>query len=227
MKKIRYICTVNSSDFTPLLQEMLQEMRKHLTKEDIRAGLPAVETLQTDVSPLYVEWTTLCKKEQRQLERIAELDADIQNMEPWGDYPMARIDQMAQRGLCLKFWRSTQTQFEGHRQSWIDSYQAELISVLSGYCYFVTVTPQGANVVLTEAQSIEVTPSPVSTLIMLQTRAKDSLRQIRLEMGDFSLQHYHEVEAMLGLKDTLVIPSKRSRLWTKIRYLLRIFKLKS
>lgn len=227
MKKIRYICTVNSSDFTPLLQEMLHEMRKHLTKEDIRAGLPAVETKQTDVSPLYVDWTTLCKKEQRQLERISELDADIQNMEPWGDYPMARIDQLAQRGLCLKFWRATQTQFDGHRQAWIDSYQAELVTVQGGQCYFVTVTPQGANVFLNEAQLVEVTPSPVSTLIMLQTRAKDSLRQIRLEMGDFSLQHYREVEAMLGLEDTLVIPSKRKRLWSQIRYLLRFLKLKS
>jgi len=227
LKKIRYICTVNSSDFTPLLQEMLHEMRRHLTKEDIRAGLPPVETLQTDVSPLYADWTTLCKKEQRQLERIAELDADIQHMEPWGDYPMARIDQFAQRGLSLKFWKSSQTQFEGHRQSWIDSYQAELVAVQAGCCYFVTVTPQGANIVLNEAQPVEVTPSPVSTLIMLQTRAKDSLRQIRLEMGDFSLQHYREVEAMLGLEDTLVLPSRRKRLWTQVRLLMRKIKLKS
>lgn len=202
-------------------------MRKHLTKEDIRAGLPVEESSQADVSPLYVDWTTLCRKEQRQLERIAELDADIQNMEPWGDYPMSRIDQLAQRGLCLKFWRSTQTQFEGNRQSWVDSYQAELVSVVAGYCYFVTITPQGGSVVLPEAQQVEVTPSPVSTLIMLQTRAKDSLRQIRLEMGDFALQHYREIEAMLGLEDTLVIKSKRSRLWTQIRCCLRKFKLKS
>lgn len=217
MKKIRYICTVNSSDLTPLLQEMLHEMRMHLTNEDIRAGLPAAETLQSDVSPLYVEWTTLRKTEQRQLERISELDSDILRMEPWGDYPMSRIDQMAQRGLSLRFWQSTQTQFEGHRQSWVESFQAELVSVQGGYCYFVTVTPQGAPICMDEAQSVEVTPSPVSTLIMLQTRAKDSLRQIRLEMGDFSLQHYREVESMLGLKDTLVIPSKRKRLWTQIR----------
>lgn len=202
-------------------------MRKHLTKEDIRAGLPAVETSDTDVSVLYVDWKTLCKKEQRQLERIAELDSDIQNMEPWGDYPMARIDQLAQRGLSLQFWQATQTQFEGHRQAWIDSFQAELVAVQGGQCYFVTVTPQGATVVLPEAQSVRVTPSPVSTLIMLQTLAKDSLRQIRLEMGDFSLQHYREVEAMLGLEDTLVLHSKRKRLLTPFRYLLRKIKLKS
>jgi len=206
---------------------MLHEMRKYLTKEDIRAGLPVAETMQTDVSPLYVEWTTLCKKEQRQIERIAELDADIQNMEPWGDYPMARIDQLAQRGLSLLFWRSTQTQFEGHRQAWIDSYQAELVSIHSGHCYFVTVTPQGANIVLNEAEPIAVTPSPVSTLIMLQTRAKDSLRHTQLEMGDFSLQHYREVESILGLENTLVIPSKGKRLWTQIRYIMRKIKLKS
>ena len=224
---MHYICTVNSSDITPLLHEMLQEMRQHLSKEDIRAGLPPADGRLTDVSPLYVDWMTLRKKEQRQLERIAELDDDIARMEPWGDYPMARIDQLAQAGQHLQFWKATQTQFEGHRQMWSEDYQAELVAQHDGTCYFVTITPQGADITLPDAQAAEVAPSPVSTLIMLQTRAKDSLRLIRIEMGDFSLQHYREVEATLGLEGTLQVPSRRKRLLTPLRYLLRKIKLKS
>ena len=70
-----------------------------------------------------------------------------------------------------------------------------------------------------EAHSVEVTPSPVSTLIVLQTRAKDSLRQVQLQMGDFSLQHYREVEAALGLTDTIQIPSRRHRLMRTVQRL--------
>lgn len=222
---MHYICAVKSNEITPLLKEMLHDMRLHLSNEDIRAGLPPVGKQLTDVSPLYVEWKALNKKAQRQMERIAELDYDIQRMEPWGDYPMVRIDELAQEGKRLDFWRATRTQFEGNRRLWADKYMAELISEQDGYCYFVTISAQEEPLCLNEAQLLDVTPSPVSTLIMLQTRAKDSLRQIRLEMGDFSLQHYREVEAALGLTDTLEVPSKRRRLLTTMGRLLRKIKL--
>lgn len=202
---------------TPLLQEMLQEMRMHLSDDDIWAGLPAMGLPKADVSPLYADWSALCRNEQRQLERIAELDADILLMEPWGDYPMERIDRLSQCGQKLQFWRCSRTQYEGKKVFWADAYQSELVSERDGLCYFVTVTPQGASIVIPEAQLVDVTPSPVSTLIMLQTRAKDSLRQIRLEMGDFSLQHYREIENALGLSDTLQLPSRRRQLLKKVQ----------
>lgn len=216
---MNYICAVNTSDITPLLQEMLQEMREHLTDDDIRAGLPNTDDSGTDVSPLYVDWRALVRSEKRQLERISELDADIHRMEPWGDYPMSRIDQLAQRGQSLLFWRCSHTQYEGHRMLWKDAYQAELVSEQNDICYFVTVTPLGVSIVMPDAQPVDITPSPVSTLIMLQTRAKDSLRQIRLEMGDFSLQHYRTVERALQLNDTLRILSRHQRLINKVRNL--------
>lgn len=202
---------------TPLLHEMLQEMRMHLSDDDIRAGLPVVELPKTDISLLYVDWSALCRNETRQLERIADLDADIQRMEPWGDYPMARVDQLAQCGQRLLFWRCRKRQYEIHQQMWVDAYQAESVSERDGWIYFTTITPQGANIVIPDAIQEDVTPSPVSTLIMLQTRAQDSLRQIRLEMGDFSLQHYREIEAALDLQDTLQLPSRRRRLLRKVR----------
>ena len=223
---MQYICAVNTSDMTPLLQEMLAEMRKHLSVEDIRAGLPEGNVQSSDISPLYGEWSSLRKTEARQLERIAELDADIQHMEPWGDYPMARVDQLAQRSQSLLFWRCSRVQYDAHSRQWKEDYQAELVSERNGQCYFVTVTPQGVSFVLPDAHQEQVAPSPVSTLITLQTKAKDSLKQIRIQMGDFSLQHYREVEAALHLSNTLVVPSRWNRLWALIRLLIRKLKLK-
>ncbi|MBP5716808.1 MAG: hypothetical protein J6W69_06795 [Bacteroidales bacterium] len=210
---------MNPIDMTPLLQEMLHEMRMHLSADDIRAGLPEVDGSLADVSLLYAEWTSLCDTEQRQMERIAELDSDIARMEPWGDYPMARIDQFSQQGRSLRFWRCTQTQYEGHWPQWSEKFGADLISQRDGFCYFTTVTPIDVMLAIPEAHSVEVTPSPVSTLIVLQTRAKDSLRQVQLQMGDFSLQHYREVEAALGLTDTIQIPSRRHRLMRTVQRL--------
>ena len=224
---MHYICAVNTSDMTPYLLEMLQEMRKHLSDEDIRAGLPCSGKHLADVSPLYVSWNRLRLTESRQLERIAELDADIARMQFWGDFPMSRIDQMAQQGKKMNFWRCTQTQFEGHRIQWNENYNTELVSQQDGYCYFVTTTPQGENTQLDDAQRVEVAPSPVSTLITLQTKAKDSLRQIRLEMGDFSLQHYRDVEFALGLTDTIGKTGRRRRLLSKVKQAIRKIKQKS
>lgn len=219
LKKIQYICTVNTSDKTPMLLEMLSEMRRHLSADDIRAGLPESKDQAADISPLYGEWSALRHVERRQLERISELDSDIQKMEPWGDFPMANVDQLAQQGQRLAFWSCTRTVFDAHRREWSDAYQADLISERNGVCYFVTVTPQGADFVLTDAKSVQVAPSPVSTLLTLQTKAKDSLRQTRVRMGDFSMQHYREVEAALHLSDTLRLPEDRLLI---VRY-LRVF----
>ena len=145
-------------------------------------------------------------------------------MEPWGDYPMARVDQLAQCSQSLLFWKCTRTQYDAHSRQWKEAYQAELVSERGGQCYFVTVTPQGVPFVLPEAQQVQVAPSPVSTLITLQTKAKDSLKQIRIQMGDFSLQHYREVEATLHLTNTLVVPSRWNRIWALFRILIRKLK---
>ena len=206
---MHYICTVNTSDMTPLLQEMLAQMRRYLSADDIRAGLPVSDDQTSDISPLYGEWTTLCHKEQRQLELIEGLDADIQSMEPWGDYPMAQVDQLAQQGQRLLFWSCKRVVFDAHRAEWVNAYQAQLVSERQEVCYFVTITPLGQEVTLADAKQEHVAPSPVSTLLTLQTKAKDSLRQVRLEMGDFAMQHYREVEAALHLSDTLRLPRRR------------------
>ena len=211
---------------TPLLQTMLREMRVHLTVDDVRAGLPVADCSSADVSLLYADWVMLRNTERRQLQRIAELDADIARMGPWGDYPMASIDQLSQQGKSLGFWRCTQTQFEGHWAQWKEKYNAELVSQQDGFCYFVTKVPQGNQLEISEAQPVDVPPCPISTLIMLQTRAKDSLRQVRLEMGDFSLQHYREVEAALGLSDTLHVTNRHYRFWKKVCQIITKFKSK-
>lgn len=197
-------------------------MQSALTKEDIKAGLPHTRSSKdNDASTLYVEWNELRQKFERQLKLVDDLDKDINRMSVWSDFPMSRIDQLAQSGQSIKFWKAKETVFDREGSNWVDSYQAELVNRQDGSCYFVTVTPIGSEMVLQGAEQVEVTPSPVSTLISLQTRAKDSLRALSVQRGDFALEHYHEIESALGLKDTLKIPSKRRRFMSKIKKILR------
>ena len=62
---------------TPLLREMLDEMRRVLTFDDIRAGIPEPEQKRADVSPLYMHWEDLKRRAEMQETRIAELDQII------------------------------------------------------------------------------------------------------------------------------------------------------
>ncbi|MBO7379177.1 MAG: hypothetical protein J6U31_05455, partial [Bacteroidales bacterium] len=135
------------------------------------------------------------------------------------------IDQLSRLGQSLRFWRASQFEYNRNRREWEDNYQAEIVAFQDDSYYFVTTTPLQATIVLQGADEVTICPSPVSTLITLQTQAKDSLRRTQLEIGDFALQHYRSVEAALGLHDTLVIPTKRRRFWNRLvrvcRFLLR------
>lgn len=209
------------TDITPLLTEMLQQMRDVLSRDDLRAGLPLAAGEGGDVSPLLAEWEGMQSDYQRQRQIIAELDDDIARLQPWGDYPMNRIDRLSAQGMCLQFWKAPLQLLESHPE-WEDAYQIERVSIARSEVWFVAVVPVDAEVVLPGAERQEVPPSPLSTLIMLQTRARDAIKQNMVTMGDFALAHYLEVEAALGLHDTLPPATKRGRMKARLH---RIFRL--
>lgn len=207
------------SDLTPLLTEMLQQMRDVLTRDDLRAGLPLQSGMVTDVSPLLAQWVGMQSDHVRQLQMIGELDADIERLQPWGDYPMQRIDMLSSQGLCLQFWKAPSHVVDTHPE-WVDGYQLQQVSTDGHTVWFTVTVPTDAQIQLRGAQREEVPPSPLSTLIMLQTRAKDASRETLIRMGDFALEHYLTIESALGLKNTLPPVSKRARMKAKLK---RIF----
>jgi len=207
------------SDLTPLLKEMLQQMRDILSRDDLRAGLPLQSSAQVDVSPLLAQWVSMQSDYQRQQQMIADLDADIERMQPWGDFPMQRIDQLSSQGLQLQFWKAPLSVLSAHPE-WVDGYQLEQVSSDGKNVWFTVVAPTDVLVQLPGAQQQEVPPSPLSTLIMLQTRAKDASRETLIKMGDFALEHYLVIESALGLSGTLPPVTKRARVRAKLK---RIF----
>ena len=195
---------MSNSDLTPLFELMLHEMRQHLSDSDVRAGLPEAQTSEVhDISVVYAHWEKLTGDVGKQQELLAELEQDIARMEPWGEFPMDRIAQLALQGQSLRFWAAPVEVTERQGAFWADAYQATPVATRDGITYFTTTTPGEVLPVLQGADEVHVVPSPLSTLIMLQTRAKDRLRRLELQQADFALAHYREVEHALGVSDTL------------------------
>jgi len=207
------------SDLTPLLNEMLQQMRDILSRDDLRAGLPLQSSAETDVSPLLAQWVSMQSDYHHQQQMIRDLDSDIEHLQPWGDFPMQRIDQLSAQGHCLQFWKAPSQVLSAHPE-WVDGYQLEQVSTDGQTVWFTVVVPADAQIQLPGAQQQEVPPSPLSTLIMLQTRAKDASRETLIRMGDFALEHYLVIESALGLSNTLPPVTRRARVRAKLK---RIF----
>ncbi len=168
------------------LDQMLEEMKLAVDGEHFT--VPQEEVQLDVVMEMWEGWQEHC----RSLERhIASLDADIKKMEPWGDFSQNSIEGLRQAGWKTVFW---ETQPKKWQSQWQKDYYATIIYSDKRKLYFVTFSHIGEEVELPGAEPVQVLPSPSSTLIMLQTKAKDDLKKLRNQMGDYALTHGNIVE---------------------------------
>lgn len=117
---------------------------------------------------------------------IQQLDADIDLMFPWGELELSEVERLRQDGVELKFWTMDKKKFHQELQRsmdptiphWMSRYNAHPVSDAKSLSYFTTKTPIGTEVVIPYASAARMCPSPVSTLIILQTKAKDTLKRL-------------------------------------------------
>ena len=131
---------------------------------------------------------------------MQSLDQDIVRMQPWGNFDVMKVEQLASRGVNIRFWTLPVSASEDPAQQpfplWGDN--CHLIAQDADFLRFVTVTTSdGGPTVPAGAREVELCPCPVSTLIMLQTRDKDSIRRQETLLGDYALVHYGEVYSAL------------------------------
>lgn len=117
---------------------------------------------------------------------IKQLDSDIELMFPWGELDLSEVDSLRREGIALDFWQMDQKRFHQELQRsmdptiphWMSKYSAHPVSDANLKSYFTTRTPLGTDIQIPFATKAEMCPSPVSTLIILQTKAKDKLKQL-------------------------------------------------
>lgn len=209
-------------DIVPMLQQVLSEMRSLLSESDVQAGLPFQDgNVIADVSVIHAQWVQLSQDIEKQKMLLEGLEQDLLSMSPWGEYPIDKLLEQDRQGLQVRFWRASEELAELHGSEWADAYQAERVSSRNGYAYFTTTTPKNVPFLIEGAVEQKIAPSPLSTLIMLQTRSKDRLRQLQLRQADFALAHYREVEKELGIEEVWEPMSRKHRFVKRLRNIFK------
>lgn len=117
---------------------------------------------------------------------IQKLDSDIEMMFPWGELDLSETERLRAEGIALKYWEMDQKRFHQELQRsmdptiphWMSKYNVHPVSDANFKSYFTTRTPIGTEVQIPYAIQARMCPSPVSTLIILQTKAKDALKHL-------------------------------------------------
>lgn len=117
---------------------------------------------------------------------IQQLDSDIEMMFPWGELDMSEVERLRQEGIALDFWQMDQKRFHQELQRsmdptiphWMSKYNAHPVSDANNKSFFTTRTIIGTDIQIPYAVKARMCPSPVSTLIILQTKAKDALKHL-------------------------------------------------
>ena len=180
------------------IRRVLTEMGELLSQADqprLDEKAPSPEICQRILN----HWDQLNSSVQGIHEHIKALEADISRMQPWGDFDVMKVDQLAQRGIFMRFWRFPIRRMADVQapEEHLVNHHARIISQDANWIYFVTFGNNDKPTNPEGAEPIEICPCPISTLIMLQTRDKDSLRALETLREDYALAHYGEMYAAL------------------------------
>lgn len=209
------------------LWRVLTEMADVLTTDEQPEG--------DDVAPspevclrIMNHWDAMTQSEEGIRSHMASLEADIARMQPWGDFDVMKVEALAHRGIRVRFWITPLSQLAqclSHPQ--LAEHCPQVISQDASRAYLVTVSTEDSPLVMPTALATEadICPCPISTLIMLQTRDKDSLKQVENLRGDYALAHFSEVYAALRqlLPPDADMPELRRNLPTLRQRLHRLF----
>ena len=183
---------------TERIRRVLVEMGELLSQDDqprLDEEAPSAEICQR----ILRHWEQFSSSAQGIRDHISSLESDISRMQPWGDFDVMKLDELTQGGIYIRFRKfpiNRMTELQAPEQGLIDLH-IRIVSQDADWVYFVSIGNSDEQTTPYEAEPVEICPCPISTLIMLQTRDKDSLRALETLRGDYALAHYGEMYAAL------------------------------
>lgn len=180
------------------IRQVLIEMGSLLKAED----QPVVDVeppTETICLRILNHWESMTHSLHGIKQHMLSLEQDIVKMQPWGNFDVMKVEQLATEGCHIRFWTMPIPKFALYSAEATDqSVRFYPVTQDSEFCYFVTVSEGQETLRMPDgASEVEICPCPVSTLIMLQTRDKDTLKKMETLLGDYALVHYGEVYASL------------------------------
>lgn len=178
------------------LKKILSQMSNILKRDEMESISQnkdkfALNKSASELNILCKNWEELCDQISQKEKIFSELDSDIKLMTPWGDFEQMTLDNLEKAGWKVRFWSIPHKHYN---IEWEGCYNAYVISQDKKKTYYITVNHLDEKIEMNNATEHSICPSPASTLIMLQTRTKDSLKKLLEEQGDFALQHYATLE---------------------------------
>ncbi len=185
---------------TKRMYHVLNEMGALLNEDD----QPKIEESPSEEALLRIlnHWEAMMKSIQGIKEHMQSLEQDIVKMQPWGDFDVMKVEQLANHGCYIRFWKMNGGLLASMMaEPWFIENNVLIVTEDVDASYFVTVSDSEFNPTIPpEAEEVIICPCPVSTLIMLQTRDKDTLKKMETLLGDYALVHYGEVYSALRKK---------------------------
>ena len=213
------------------LRDVIEQMGSLLYSEKIPEPNTQDATLleHSQILQLMQRWDSLCNDIEGLKKHIRSLEVDIIRMQPWGDFDVVKVEKLKAHGCHIRFWIMRSEIISAQKKMmWYSQYNVFHVNQDADWDYFVTVTQQGDKMeeMPSDALEQEICPCPASTLIMLQTRDKDSLKQKMSEQRAFAFDHYAELYntfRQISLPDTPMpqFKTEKHRLRNKIKKLFK------
>lgn len=190
------------------LRQVLDEMGAMLQSED-QPNMSESAPDEAACLRILNHWEQMMLSAHGLRQHIQSLELDIQKMQPWGNFDVMKVEQLASAGCVIRFWKipAHLLALRIAEEDWKD-WELKVIAQDPETVFFVTVgtstnsAANSTNIIdpsanqpfqIRDAEEVDICPCPVSTLIMLQTRDKDSLKKLETLQGDYALCHYGEV----------------------------------
>lgn len=145
---------------------------------------------------------------------IARLEKTADEMRPWGDFAIADVKALAEKGVTLRFFSMASSAFEKSVDEWSATYAIDVVNEVNGYTYFVVVTRAGEGDVTIDAQEMKapsLTYKDAETAILKQSQELLSLdaqlSRCAVSIADIKAEECQLKERLQGVKVTATASS--------------------
>lgn len=162
------------------------ELQDKAADADIKRILSDIDELKTEKERIYTE--------------IISYERDIEQLEEWGNYNSSKLQALKDAGWSLRCFHSTINSFD---ESWIEDYNAHIVSQEGSKINFVTLTLDGQEFEL-ECEEFKL---PDYTLGSRQTEYQEKIKRVEnidAELKDLTQKHIKSLEYFYNVQEEQV-----------------------
>nr|WP_294629361.1 V-type ATPase 116kDa subunit family protein [uncultured Bacteroides sp.] len=122
-------------------------------------------------------------------QQLPAISKDIAQMEVWGDFDWKSVRRLEESGFSMCFYTCPEKEFD---EAWVKDSGAIVVNESGGHLYFVTVTPQPAQL---ELEPLRLPSLSLSELKDKKADTEEMLLQAKDELKTFCKRYYRTLES--------------------------------